>query len=102
MAKDTECNAVLYETNYNNEIDKVMKQVVTTYTSHITKVNFRLPSVVSDCKLKSYLSEICYIIIIYIFNLHYYASLYFLIVASGSRGWHQLKKEHQEKFMTGP
>ena len=52
MAKDTECNAALYETNYNKEIDKVMKQVATTYTSDVMKVNFSLPSEVSDCKLK--------------------------------------------------
>ena len=50
MAKDTECNAALYETNYNKEIDKVMKQVATTYTSDLMKVNFSLPSQVSDCK----------------------------------------------------
>ena len=25
IAKDSECNAVLYETNYNKEIDKTMK-----------------------------------------------------------------------------
>ena len=50
MAKDTECNAALYETNYNKEIDKVMKQVATTYSSDLTKVNFSLPSQVSDCK----------------------------------------------------
>ena len=50
MAKDTECNAALYETNYNKEIDKVMKQVATTYTSDLMKVNFSLPSQVSDFK----------------------------------------------------
>ena len=50
MAKDTECNAALYETNYNKEIDKIMKQVATTYTSDLMKVNFSLPSQVSDCK----------------------------------------------------
>ena len=52
IAKDTKCNAALYETNYNKEIDKVMKQVATTYTSDLTKVNFSLPSQVSDCKFK--------------------------------------------------
>ena len=56
MAKDTECNAALYETNYNKEIDKVMKQVATTYTSDIMKVNFSLPSEVSDCKFENYLN----------------------------------------------
>ena len=50
MVKDTECNEALNETNYNKEIDKVMKQVATTYTSDIMKVNFSLPSEVSDCK----------------------------------------------------
>ena len=50
MAKDTICNAALNETNYNKEIDKVMKQVATTYTSDLMKVNFSLPSQVSDCK----------------------------------------------------
>ena len=53
MKKDTECNAALYETNYNKEIDKVMKQVATTYTSDIMRVNFSLPSEVSDCKFKN-------------------------------------------------
>ena len=67
MAKDTECNAALYETNYNKEIDKVMKQVATTYTSDITKVNFSLPSEVSDCKFKHNLNEIWSIIISLIF-----------------------------------
>ena len=52
MAKDTECNAALYETNYNKEIDKIMKQVATIYTSDLTKVNFSLPSQISECKLK--------------------------------------------------
>ena len=28
LAKDEECTEALYETNYNKEIDKVMKQVV--------------------------------------------------------------------------
>ena len=56
MAKNTECNTALYETNYNKEIDKVMKQVATTYTSDIMKVNFSLPSEVSDCKCKNYLN----------------------------------------------
>ena len=67
MAKDTECNAALYETNYNKEIDKVMKQVPTTYTSDLMKVNFSLPSQVSDCKLKHNLNYLCYIIITFIF-----------------------------------
>ena len=33
-----------------------MKQVATTYTSDIMKVNFSLPSEVSDCKFKNYLN----------------------------------------------
>ena len=49
IAKDGECNAVLYETNYNKEIHKTMKQVATTYTSDIRKVNFSLPSRLSEC-----------------------------------------------------
>ena len=52
MAKDTECNTALYKTNYNKEIDKVLKQVASTYTSDLMKVNFSLPSQVSDCKFK--------------------------------------------------
>ena len=55
MAKDTECNTALYETNYNKEIDKVMKQVASTYTSDLTKVNFSLPSQVSECKFKHHI-----------------------------------------------
>ena len=53
IAKDSECNAVLYETNYNKEIDKTMKQVATTYTSDIRLVNFSLPSQLSECKYES-------------------------------------------------
>ena len=52
MAKDTECNVALYETSYNKEIDKVMKQVATTYTCDVMNVNFSLPSEMSDCKFK--------------------------------------------------
>ena len=69
MTNNTECNEALYKTNYNKEIDKVMKQVATTYISDIMKVNFSLPSEVSDCKCKKSLNEICYIIIIYMYIL---------------------------------
>ena len=57
IAKDSECNAALYETNYNKEIDETMKQVATTYTSDIRKLNFSLPSQVSECKYQSYVSS---------------------------------------------
>ena len=58
IAKDSECNAALYETNYNKEIDKTMKQVATTYTSDIRLVNFSLPSQLSECKYESYVNYI--------------------------------------------
>ena len=56
IAKDSECNAALYETNYNKEIDKTIKQVSTTYTSDIRLVNFSLPSQLSECKYESYVN----------------------------------------------
>ena len=55
IAKDSECNTALYETNYK-EIDKTMKQVATTYTSDITLVNFSLPLQLSECKYESYVN----------------------------------------------
>ena len=59
IAKDSECNAALYETNYNKEIDKTMKQVATTYTSDIRLVNFSLPLQLSECKYESFVNYIC-------------------------------------------
>ena len=43
-SKDPECTDDMYETNYNKEIDKVMKQVATRYTQDLGHVNFSLPS----------------------------------------------------------
>ena len=49
-AKDAECTEDMYETNYNKDIDKVMKQVATKYTQDLAHVNFAMPSSVSDSK----------------------------------------------------
>ena len=48
LAKDEECTEALYETNYIKEIDKVMKQVATRYVEDVRKINFSLPSVISE------------------------------------------------------
>ena len=47
-AKDPECTDDMYETNYNKDIDKVMKQVAAKYTEDLGHVNFLLPSNISD------------------------------------------------------
>ena len=46
-SKDPECTDDMYEMNYNKEIDKVMKQVATTYIQDLGHVNFSLPSNIS-------------------------------------------------------
>ena len=60
MAKDGECNAALYETNYNKKIDQTMKEVATTYTSDMTKLNFGLPSQVSECNFQKSFNKIAW------------------------------------------
>ena len=50
LAKDQECTSDLYETNFDKDIDKVMKQVATKYTQRIDHIVFSLPSQVSDSK----------------------------------------------------
>ncbi|MCG8622009.1 MAG: hypothetical protein MJE68_08455 [Proteobacteria bacterium] len=50
LAKDEECTDELYETNYNKDIEKVMKQVAAIYVEDFRKVNFMLPSGISESK----------------------------------------------------
>ena len=48
LAKDDECTEDLYETNYNKDIDKTMKQVASIYVEDLTRLSFSLPSVISE------------------------------------------------------
>ena len=64
-SKDPKCTDDMYETNYNKEIDKVMKQVATTYMEDLGHVNFSLPSNISKSE---YL--LCY-------SLHYRSHVFF-------------------------
>ena len=55
-AKDSECTDNMYETNYNKEIDKVLKQVTTKYTQNVSHVNFSLPSNISSSMYDNYIT----------------------------------------------
>ena len=50
LAKDEECTADLYETNYNKDIDENMKKVASTYVEDLSKISFSLPSVISESR----------------------------------------------------
>ena len=54
--KDSECTDNMYETNYNKEIDKVLKQVATKYMQNVSHVNFSLPSNISNSMYANYIT----------------------------------------------
>lgn len=55
LAKDSECDEKLYETNYYKDIDDTMKKVATFYSENLRKLFFSLPSEISASKcLKVY------------------------------------------------
>ena len=44
LAKDTECNEEMYESNYYKDVDETMKKVATHYSEDLTKLVFSLSS----------------------------------------------------------
>ena len=48
LAKDTECNEEMYESNYYKDVDETMKKVATHYSEDLTKLVFSLPSDITN------------------------------------------------------
>ena len=58
LAKDEECTADLYETNYNKEIDDAMKKVACIYVNDMSHISFLLPSQISEGNI-TFVSYMC-------------------------------------------